>query len=259
MVRVQPRRPGEPHLLVARIRLQSRRSLRRAGRHGRGPQGRGGRALPVGVLRPHREGVGGVVDQTCHRVLGFVGATVRAAVRDVRPGRRGRVRVRGVFVAGHGAAAVAGRRRPGERRLGVSRCHAQAGRGRGQAGSDGDGVGGGARVVRVVAIVVVHRADLERVGGAVGQGPDRMAGGAGVAAGDVGPGRGVLLDLVLGDAGVVRVVPGERRLGIPRRSREARGLGRGAALRGRGHRRGGGAGAYGVLRKDREGVGSARW
>ena len=243
MVRVHRRRPSEPYLAVARIRPESRRPLRRVGMHGRGASGRSGRTLPVGVLRPHREGVGGVVDQTRHRVLGLVGAAVRAAVRDVRPGRRGRVRVRGVLVAGDGAAAVAGRRRPGERHLGVTRGRGQAGRGHGHAGSDGDGVGGGARVVRAVAIVVVHRADLEGVGGAVGQARNRMAGGAGVAARDVGPVGAALLDLVPGDAGVVRVVPAQRRLGIARRSGQARGLRRGRAPRCGGHRLGRGAGA----------------
>ena len=249
--------PPQRHLPVARHRPEPRRSLRRLGMHGDGPARGGGGARPVGVLGPHREGVGGVVDQTRHGVRGFVRAAgVRiTAVRNIRPHGRDAACVLRVFVAGDGAAAIAGRRRPGEGRLGVARHHAEGGRGGGQAGRDADGVRGGARIVRAVAVVVVHGADAEGVRYAVGEAGHRVADGVGGAGGDGGPGQGVLLDLVPGDAGVVRVVPGEGGLGVARFRREAGGLGRGGGLRGGGRRGGGRTDARVVLRQDCEVVG----
>ena len=126
MVRTSGRTPGQPHLLVPSYCAEIRRPLRRIGMHGHGTKDRGGDTLAVGVFRPQREGVGGVVGEACHGVLGFIVAvgTRIAAVRNVRPGGCGRVRVRRVFVAGDGAAVIAGRRRPGKRHQGIARGHA---------------------------------------------------------------------------------------------------------------------------------------
>ena len=125
-----------------------------------------------------------------------------------------------VLPAGHGRIA---QRRPGQPDLAV------AGR-RGEARRFGrDGNRGCCRLVGFHAVAAgVHGADLEGVGGSVGQ-PGHGVGGRGcIAACDVGPvsvfAGGLVAVLPAGDAAVAGVGPAQRDLPVARRRGAARGL-----------------------------------
>ena len=218
------RTPAQGHLGIARLRCQAAGRPRRGHRHRR--HGPGRRAGTHAVHRAHLEGIGGAIGQARHRV-GRGLRLPRGTAGNRRPGpRRPAARLLLILVRGNGRAVGRGRA-PAQGHLGIPRLRRHAPR-RPRHGRRGGRHGRGRRA----GAVVVHRAHLKGIRGAIGQARHRVGRRMGLPRGTVGNRRPgpigaaarLLLILVRGEGHtVVRGrTPAQGHLGIPRLRREAR-------------------------------------